>query len=290
MLSERYSRQILAFGEEGQKQIEATHVGIVGLGGLGSQVALALAYLGVGSFLLVDDDRVDESNLNRMVTAFPEDAEAKTFKVVAAERQIKQIRPETKVQIVPQNVRTRGALEALISCPVIFGCVDGDGPRLILAELAAAYGATLIDAATEIIPRNGTVEDFGGRVIVARPGEFCLDCANELNMEAAKQELEPEAARAVRRVHGYGLGEQGKAASVVSLNGIVANLAVTEFWAMVTGLREVQRYIVYYGMRSSVKVRTNPRREDCFICSALANSREQANIFRYVDSVNAKLS
>ena len=281
-LSERYSRQILAFGEEGQKQIEATHVGIVGLGGLGSQVALALAYLGVGSCLLVDDDRVDESNLNRTVTAFPEDAEAKTFKVVAAERQIKQIRPETKVQIVPQNLRTREALEVLSGCPVIFGCVDGDGPRLILTELAAAYGATLIDAATEIIPRNGTVEDFGGRVVVARSGEFCLACANELNMEAAKQELEPETARAVRRVHGYGLGEQGKAASVVSLNGIVANLAVTEFLAMITGLREVHRYVVYYGMRSNVKVRTNLRRENCFICIALANSRERANIFRYI--------
>ena len=129
-----------------------------------------------------------------------------------------------------------------------------------MAELAAAYGATLIDTATEIVPRNGTVEDFGGRVVVARAGEFCLDCANELNMEAAKQELEPEAARAARRVPGYGLGGQGKAASVVSLNGIVANLAVTEFSAMVTGLREVHRYIVYYGMQSSVKVRTNPRR------------------------------
>ena len=81
---------------------------------------------------------------------------------------------------------------------------------------------------------------------------------------------------------GIGLGEQEKAASVVSLNGIVANLAVTEFLAMVTGMREVHRYIVYYGMRSNVKVRTNPRKEDCFICGALANSREQANIFRYV--------
>jgi len=57
--------------------------------------------LGVGSFLLVDDDRVDESNLNRMVTFFPADAEAKAFKVVAVERQIKQIQPETKAQILP---------------------------------------------------------------------------------------------------------------------------------------------------------------------------------------------
>ena len=168
-MSERYSRQILAFGEEGQKQIEATHVGIVGLGGLGSQVALALAYLGVGSFALVDDDRVDESNLNRTVTTFPGDAEAKTFKVIVAERQIKQIRPEAQVQVVPQNLRTREALEVLTGCPVIFGCVDGDGPRLILTELAAAYGVTLIDSATEIIQKNGAVA-VDGKLQAARLG------------------------------------------------------------------------------------------------------------------------
>ena len=81
---------------------------------------------------------------------------------------------------------------------------------------------------------------------------------------------------------GYGLGEAGQAASVVSLNGVVANLAVTEFLAMVTGLREVHRYIVYSAMRSRVTVRTNPRKEGCYICGAVANSREQADIFRYI--------
>src|SRR5262249_27165479 len=153
-MSERYSRQILAFGAEGQKQIEATHVGIVGLGGLGSQVAIASAYLGVGSFVLVDDDHADESNLNRMVTAFPADAEGQSLKVALAERQIKLINPKAKVDAIPKNLRTREAMEALIRCPTIFGCVDGDGAQLVLTELAAAYGATLIDSATEIIPEN----------------------------------------------------------------------------------------------------------------------------------------
>jgi molybdopterin/thiamine biosynthesis adenylyltransferase len=272
----------LAFGVEGQKKIEATHVGIAGLGGLGSQAAIGLAYMGVGSFTLVDDDCADESSLNRMVTTFPADAEAQALKVALAERQIKLINPLAKVEVIPKNLRAREAMEALIQCPIIFGCVDGDGARLVLTELAAAYGATLIDSATEIIPEKGGVGDFGGRVVVARAGEFCLDCANEINMETAKQELEPEAVRAVRQAHGYGLGEQDKAASVVSLNGIIANLAVMEFLAMVTGLREVQRYLVYYGMRGIVKARTNPCREDCFICKVLACSRERANIFRYL--------
>ena len=64
---DRFSRQILAFGEKGQSAIAHTKVGIVGLGGVGSFVAQMLAYLGVNEFLLVDDDIIEESNLNRLI-------------------------------------------------------------------------------------------------------------------------------------------------------------------------------------------------------------------------------
>ena len=54
---DRWARQVLAFGESGQRKIAAVHAGIVGLGGIGSQVAQALGYLGVRRYTLVDDDR-----------------------------------------------------------------------------------------------------------------------------------------------------------------------------------------------------------------------------------------
>jgi len=55
----RFSRQILAFGEEGQRKLATAKIGIVGLGGMGSHIAQALAYLGAEDFLTVDDDIVD---------------------------------------------------------------------------------------------------------------------------------------------------------------------------------------------------------------------------------------
>lgn len=55
---ERFDRQILLFGEEGQEKLAAATVAIVGVGGLGSHVVQQLAYLGIRRFLLVDGERV----------------------------------------------------------------------------------------------------------------------------------------------------------------------------------------------------------------------------------------
>src|SRR5207247_3748684 len=58
-------RQIMAFGEAGQKLIKQMNVAIVGLGGIGSQVIQQLAYLGVRNFVIVDFDNIGKNSLNR---------------------------------------------------------------------------------------------------------------------------------------------------------------------------------------------------------------------------------
>lgn len=282
MINSRFDRQVLAFGKEGQEKIEKVRVAIVGLGGIGSQVAQGLAYLGTKSFVLVDEDFVETTNLNRLIGATPADAEMRTPKVDVAERNIHQIEPQVDVLKVPNNLRSREALDSIISSDVVFGCVDRDAPRLILMELASAYEVTLIDCATEIIPKDGMISGFGGRVVVARPGDFCLDCANEIDKEVAKIELESCEVRERRNAHGYGLGQEGEAASVVSLNGVIANLAVSEFLVMAAGMREPNRYLAYHGIRGIVNVRDDHRREDCYICVYLRGKRENADLYRYV--------
>lgn len=284
MAEARYNRQVLLFGEEGQRRIAESKVGIVGLGGMGSQIAQGLAYLGVRQFVLVDDDHVSESNLNRLIGAVPEDAERKTPKVEAAARHIRAVLPEAGVAPVPRNLRTEEAMDALTGCPIIFGCVDGDGPRLVLMELAAAHEITLIDCAAEIFAEEDPLR-WGGRVVVGRPGEFCLDCAGQVDMDVAKEELESPDQREARRRHGYGTREAAPAPAVVNLNGVVANLGVTEFMVMVTGLREPRRHLIYYADRGVVNDRQDARRADCYTCGYLIGKREAANLKRFVVSV-----
>lgn len=281
---ERYVRQVLLFGKEGQRRLCETRVGIVGLGGLGSHLAQGLSYLGVRDFVLVDEDVVAENNLNRLVGASPEDI-GKT-KVDSAWRMIRGIQPSATVDPIAKSLFTRQALDALTGRTVIFGAVDNDAGRLVLTELCAAYEVILIDSASEI-SEDGT--EYGGRVVVARPGDFCLDCAREIDMERAKQELLSEAAREVRRAHGYGLGELAPAASVVSINGVVAHLAITEFLVMITGLREPARHVVYRAERPKAARREDGRRPNCYVCGYLVAKRDAANVWRYSDDGRARV-
>ncbi len=279
---DRFSRQILAFGEEGQRRIAGAKVGIVGLGGIGSSLAQMLAYLGVKEFLLVDDDIVEESNLNRLIGASAEDAKNRTAKVVVAKRLINSIEPQAQAKELFNNLRSDEAIDCLCEIPeIIFGCVDNDGTRLILTELAAAYNKTLIDSGTEII-NNPEFQEFGGRVIVARPGDFCLLCAGQIDSEVARQELESEREKAYRQILGYGLGEKVPEPAVISLNGIIAGLAATEFLMLVTGLRTPNRKVTYKGMRGVFRESLDTKRNDCVVCNSLVGRREQADIKRYI--------
>ena len=61
----RFERQLPLIGPEGQKKLENSTVLIAGAGGLGSPAATYLALAGVGELIIVDDDRIQESNLNR---------------------------------------------------------------------------------------------------------------------------------------------------------------------------------------------------------------------------------
>lgn len=280
MADDRFSRQVLAFGEAGQRNLALAHVGVVGVGGLGSQVTQALAYMGVGRFTLIDDDRVEPSNLNRLVGAAPKDvgrskAEVLTDTVAA-------VNPDALCEPIVRNLRSRSALRALQDVSVVLGCVDNDGARLILMELCCAYRKLYIDSATEIVvPDTDAPLEFGGRVIVSVPGDFCLTCAGELDTEAAKVDLESASVRSAREAHGYGIAQAAAAPSVVSLNGVIANIAVMEFMAAVTGLRAPITKSTYKGMRGVVQVSLDKRRQGCVNCEYLVGRADRAEIMRY---------
>lgn len=281
MNDNRFHRQILMFGADGQRLIEAQRPVIVGLGGIGSHVAQGLAYAGVRTPGYIDDDRIDETSLNRVVGAGPSDLGRPKVEV-AADR-TRAILPAATVTTSPVNLRTQRAFDLLTRASVIFGCVDHDGPRLVLSELAAAYRIPLIDVASEIFPSTPErAFDFGGRVIVAQPGDYCLFCAGQIDREMAKEDLESPEVRALRRKHGYGLGQDTPAPSVCALNGVVANLAVMEFIALVTGLRRPERRLTYKGMRGVVTASNDRGASDCYTCQCVCGLGDAADLSRFL--------
>jgi len=279
MTESRFSRNELLFGKEGQQQIEATSVAIVGVGGLGSHVVQQLAYLGVKTITLIDADTVTLSNINRLVGATEEDIGCP--KVDVLERLVKAIRPETEVTKVKESFISEPGFSRLKNVGLIFGCVDRDAARLILTEFSAAYSKPYLDAATDA-GKDG--ESWGGRIVFMLPGGSCVYCRGELSQEEVRRYLStPEEREVEDRIYGVSreaLSQTGP--SVVSLNGIIASVAVTEFMVLVTGLRRPKTYLQYRGAFGILTTPSDPPLEGCHYCKTLYGKGEVAQVERYI--------
>jgi molybdopterin-synthase adenylyltransferase len=273
MAARRYSRNEALFGADGQAKIAATKVVIIGLGGLGSHVAQQLAYLGVADYGLVDFDIVTDSSLNRLVGAVDADVGAETKKVAVAERTIKAIKPDATVASVDGKVADDEAVSAIARADVVFGCLDRDVYRIELTETCAAHAKPYVDLATDI-GEDGDELFYGGRVIFC-DGTRCLVCLpGVLNQEAiARDRMSPEQRAADRRIYGIDRDAlAGTGPAVVSINGVVASLAVTEFMVHVTGLREPAPQLTYRGELAIVRRSNDAGAAGCYYCSGIWGS------------------
>jgi hypothetical protein len=274
--SERYSRNEGLFGVEGQQDIAATPVMIVGLGGLGSHVSQQLAYLGSVAFTLIDDDIVTDSSMNRVVTADNQDVELETLKVDAAWRRILAVNPAAEIERVPYRLDHPDAVEAFAnSGGVVFGCLDDDLARLQLTRLCSTFALPLFDLATDVDPEP-TPPIFGGRVVLCN-GNGCLVCLGVLDQAAlARASMTAEEQRAHDEIYGIRRDAlEGTGPMVVSINGTVASLAITEFIAFSTGLRPVNQHLSYYGHLTQIRLSADLPAEDCYYCSAIWGSRSE---------------
>jgi molybdopterin/thiamine biosynthesis adenylyltransferase len=268
-VTERFSRNEALFGAEGQAKIAATAVAIVGAGGLGSHVAQQLGYLGVRQFGLVDDDIVTDSSLNRLVGSIDTDVAAGTTKVTVAKRMIEAMNPSASVVPVELRLADDRAKAVIADVDVVFGCLDQDLPRLALTEVCARLAKPYFDLATDTEGAGDEVR-YGGRVILA-DGSRCPVCLKALDQaEMTRDAMNPEQREAHDRIYGVRRKAlEGTGPMVVSINGAVASLAVTEFICLVTGLRKPIGQLIYRGERGTVgQVRDLPE-PDCYYCKGL---------------------
>lgn len=163
---DRFSRQIPLLGRTGQAAIGHLRVAVVGAGGTGSHAVMLLAYLGVRDFLLMDDDVVDATSLNRVITAEPPDVDVP--KTLVARRRILALGDEARVEALP-GVTPDCAHPELLEADLIVGCVDDDGPRHRLNALAVDAGIPYIDIGTGVDPHVDPPAT-GARIAFVLPG------------------------------------------------------------------------------------------------------------------------
>jgi sulfur-carrier protein adenylyltransferase/sulfurtransferase len=136
----RYSRHLIlpGVGADGQKQLKRARVLIVGAGGLGSPVALYLAAAGVGQLGLVDNDRVDVSNLQRQVLHGTRSV-GKSKLASAAER-LSDINPHVHLDLLDTRLTSANAIEIISGYDIVLDGTDNFPSRYLINDACVILG------------------------------------------------------------------------------------------------------------------------------------------------------
>lgn len=275
---ERYVRQEFFFGKGGQRKLQQQKVVVVGVGGVGSHVVQQLAYLGVDDFVVIDNDFVDGTNLNRLIGATAKDLGMR--KTLVASRLVTTIQPHARIHSVDVGLLSKAGIDALKTADFVFGCLDEDGVRSVLLEACCTFKRPYIDLATDV-PDEKT---FGGRLVFTGLGKGCLHCREQLSQEEIDWYFSsPEQRKEIELIYGIrkaALGDTGP--SVVFLNGVLASLGVQEFAIYVNPvLRNPLPFLEYRGNMGLVFRPKDEPKPTCYFCSTIWNAKVSQDIYRY---------
>ena len=130
------------YGDAAIGRFARARVGIVGLGGVGTWAAEALARTGVGQLRLVDLDHVAESNTNRQIHAL--ETEFGKAKVVAMAERIGLIHPQARVEAVEEFLTADNAAALVAGLDVVIDCIDQVVAKAALVAHARAIGLAVV--------------------------------------------------------------------------------------------------------------------------------------------------
>ncbi len=165
---QRYDRQMLiyGFGEEGQEKLKRARVFIAGAGGLGSPIAMYLAAAGVGRIRIVDNDKVDLSNLNRQLLHWT--ANTGQLKADSAGDKLRQLNPEIIIETLAGTINEGTAGDLVGDSDCIIDAMDNLPTRYLLNKTAIERRIPYF---------HGAVYGLDGRALTVIPGQSaCLYC------------------------------------------------------------------------------------------------------------------
>ena len=206
----RYSRHILLpqVGVDGQQKLLDAHVLVIGLGGLGSPVAMYLAASGVGHLVIVDHDRVELSNLQRQIVHTTDSIG--TDKVASAKAALRQLNPDIRITTFNKTLESDELAQQVKLADAVVDASDNFATRFGLNRLCVEYKKPLVSGA--VIRLEGQVTTFRAD----QPGSACYRCLYQDMDEIAES-----------------CSETGVLAPVA---GIIGSIQATEIIKVLTGV------------------------------------------------------
>ena len=245
---ERYARHILLpeIGGAGQTKIMDGRVLVIGAGGLGSPVLLYLAAAGVGTIGIIDDDKIDLSNLQRQIIhTTPRIGKPK---VESARDTVETINPDVKLQIYEERFTAGNALKLLKHYDIVADGSDNFETRFLVNDACYLTGTTLVSAA--ILRFDAQLSTYKAHLKTSQEDHPCYRC---IFPEAPPADTTPSCAEA---------GVLG------ALCGVVGSLQATEILKELTGAgTSLSGYLLIIdGLGCEFrKIKVNPD-PDCALC------------------------
>lgn len=240
----RYARHVMLpdIDVEGQEKLLAAKVLVIGLGGLGSPVALYLAASGVGELILADFDIVDLSNLQRQIVHST--AMIGQPKPDSAKKTLHDINPETRIRTINERLTLDQLEREVRSADLVLDCTDNFEVRFAINDACLRQGTTLV---------SGAAIRMEGQLMVVDATDSSMPCYRCLYEDAADDQLN--------------CAEAGIAAPVV---GTIGTLQALEALKRIVGIGEsLAGYVLTFDARymdwRKLKL---PQREDCPSCQA----------------------
>jgi molybdopterin-synthase adenylyltransferase len=245
----RYSRHILLaqIGRQGQEKLLAARVLIVGMGGLGSPVAMYLAASGVGHLVLTDFDIVELSNLQRQIIHHTDDVGEN--KVESARAAIRDLNPGVRVSAIPWALEGEELAREIDAADVVVDACDNFESRFELNAHCWRLRTPLVSAAA--MRMDGQVTVFDPR----QPDSPCYRCLYSDD------------------------SSEGEACSQVGvlapLLGIVGSIQAAETMKLVVGMGKtlVGRVLVLDALDMELRTLRLRKDPDCPVCGGTSASR-----------------
>jgi len=175
----RYSRQIMLpqIDVEGQQRLANARVLVIGLGGLGSPVAMYLAAAGVGQLELVDFDDVDLSNLQRQILHNTDNiGQAKT---ASAQQQLQRLNPLININVHNEKLAEQALIDAARKADIVVDASDNFATRFAINRACLAAKTPLVSAAAIRME---------GQISVFRCDQDCMPCYQCLYQDTGEED------------------------------------------------------------------------------------------------------
>jgi molybdopterin/thiamine biosynthesis adenylyltransferase len=248
-----YDRQARIFGDRGQDLLAGQKVAVIGAGGAGSLLVEYLARLGVGHLVIVDLERIESSNLARVVGATRFDARwwltaprrpeliqrlgmrFAARKTTIARRVAKAANSNIVVEAINGDLADGVVANRLVDCDFLFLAADSVRARLVFNALVHQYlipGAQ-VGAKVTVDKDSGDITDVFSVYRPVIPDSGCLWCNGLISPARLQEEAVSEAERRQQR---HVEESTVSAPSVITLNAVAAAHGVDDFLFSITGL------------------------------------------------------